>query len=175
MEDGVDFEVDDVVDFEEEVAGVFHAPGDVGDVEGSCRDEFAGVRAGVDDEGHGVGGAVDRERAGEVDFLIGRGEGEGGFEALDGEDGFGVFGALEDFFVHAAVAGVAAAVAACDIDDGGAGDALSGGVEAEGAAFEFESSVDCVEGGVDAEMDLSLGGVEVEGDGLSCGGEGESE
>jgi hypothetical protein len=76
------------------------------------------------------------------------------------ENGIGKFSGLENFLVHAGIAASAAAIAAgCEDDDFTAG--FSGlRVKMNGAGFEIEGAVHCVQSGVERKMYFGLYGVE---------------
>src|SRR4029077_5815295 len=61
--------------------------------------------------------------------------------ALGAECDFRVAGALEDVFVHLAIAALVAAVAAGRVEYDFAGDLAGGGVEVQLAAFQVERSL----------------------------------
>lgn len=79
-------------------------------------------------------GAVKRQRA--MEFQVGRaGEANGSFDLGWAKNDFGEFGGLEDFFVHAGVAGGVAALAAGGEDDDFTGGFAGLRIEMEHAAF----------------------------------------
>src|SRR5579862_616646 len=153
------FDADDVVDLEQEIAGVLDAPLDVGHIEFCSALPGLTGEFGVDKSNDVVVGAVDGKGAVDFDFARTTGR-DNSFNLSGAEDGFGEFGGFQDFLVHAVIAGVVAAFAALGVYDDFASSLAGGGIEIHRAAGDVEGAMHGVESGGDGVVDFRLGGIE---------------
>ena len=113
-------DVDFFRNFEDEPAGVFEAPFDVGDFEGGFGSELVAVDVELHGDGEGVRGSVEGEDSRDLEGGVAV-EGERAGVGLGDEGDVGELGGLEDvvehFFVAAGVAGVAGGGG--DVDEAG--------------------------------------------------------
>ena len=114
-----------------------------------------------------IGGTLHLEMKGE--FMIGAVDSEDAVDirvaihAIGRERGLGIALALENFLVHSAIARVAAAGAAGNVDDDLAGCLARIGIPMDRSLLELECSMNGVENVVQCELDLGLRGIEVQG------------
>jgi len=154
-------DLDFFVDLDHESAGIFEAPLDVGDGEGSDAVELVALNLDL----HGQVDLMRRTDEGEdaVDpkgGVAGWVEGSGDAGGREG-DGFEVR-RFEFVFQHAVIAHGVAALTAEGIDDYGAGGFAGGEIEGDLSLLDVKGALDDVEAVGEGEVDFAAGGIEGE-------------